>query len=492
MQHAAKQAVRISGLGPSLKGILGRQPVLAPAIKRGRTHGWDAAARWLLSADHRTVLQDSGLLVSLAAGINTDIDVELLLVSIRKILLCEAQELLKDNSVQRFICAFVKQCLNNEYIFHISGEEKNRLKTMGLDLSGTMAKNGRTAEKLLLISMYRPLHEVFDGDSKEVGDLNVNPDFKALVRNHMDSHIRELEIARALEQVGTIQDDTSRRVGAQYEVYPYPRWIDLVAPAPGSRKEVLRNYFDESELKFMDRPFEVLVAGCGTGRKAIQVALGYGEQASVLGADLSCRSLAYATRMAEKYGATNIRFLRVDILNLPSLKRQFDIVECTGVLHHMADPLAGWRSLVRVTRPGGIMHISMYSELARRDIWKIREETNTDKEAKGADFIRQYRHDLMLSNPERVDHLPTRSDFFDLSRCKDLLFHVNEHCFTIPQLAQCFASLRLEFRGFEAPRLDDGTIWNEFPGGPNLDRLWEFEQRNPAAFGNLYEMWVRT
>ena len=40
-------------------------------------------------------------------------------------------------------------------------------------------------------------------------------------------------------------------------------------------------------------------------------------------------------------------------------------------------------------------------------------------------------------------------DFYSLSGCRDLLFHVQEHRFTLPQLAVLLAGLGLSFLGFE-------------------------------------------
>jgi 2-polyprenyl-3-methyl-5-hydroxy-6-metoxy-1,4-benzoquinol methylase len=58
----------------------------------------------------------------------------------------------------------------------------------------------------------------------------------------------------------------------------------------------------------------------------------------------------------------------VDILELGSLDRRFDMIMAGGVLHHLADPFAGWRVLVGLLRPSGVMRIGFYSELARAHV----------------------------------------------------------------------------------------------------------------------------
>ena len=87
----------------------------------------------------------------------------------------------------------------------------------------------------------------------------------------------------------------------------------------------------------------------------------------MLAVDLSLASLCYAKRQALALGLTNIAFGEADILKLGGIGRTFDIVDASGVLHHMADPWAGWRVLP-LLRPGGFMRVGLYSRLGRRDV----------------------------------------------------------------------------------------------------------------------------
>ena len=73
----------------------------------------------------------------------------------------------------------------------------------------------------------------------------------------------------------------------------------------------------------------------------------------MLAVDLSLSSLGYAQRKAREMGLSGIEFAQADLLELGATGRSFDVVECSGVLHHMADPFAGWRMLLSLLRPGG-------------------------------------------------------------------------------------------------------------------------------------------
>jgi SAM-dependent methyltransferase len=196
--------------------------------------------------------------------------------------------------------------------------------------------------------------------------------------------------------------------------------------------------------------------------------------------------------MARRHGVKNIEFMQMDILDLSRFGRQFDVIECTGVLHHTADPVETGRKLMAALRPGGAAHISLYSELARREIVRLRREYESIIGTLDSDYIRGFRHRLMLQEPATIDALPTRSDFFDLSRCKDLLFHPVEHRFTGPQIAQYIEALGLEFRGFERPRLQQNRYWTHYPTDRRALPSWDaFERRYPDAFADLYEIWCR-
>ena len=87
-----------------------------------------------------------------------------------------------------------------------------------------------------------------------------------------------------------------------------------------------------------------------------------------LAIDLSLSSLCYAKRKTPAELAERIDYAQADILNLASIDRSFDVIDACGVLHHMADPLQGWRILLTLLRPGGVMHLAFYSETGRSDV----------------------------------------------------------------------------------------------------------------------------
>ena len=111
---------------------------------------------------------------------------------------------------------------------------------------------------------------------------------------------------------------------------------------------------------------KVLIAGCGTGAQVL-VANRY-RNAKITAIDLSSSSLAYAIRKAREYGMKNVTFKKMDLLNIGELDQHFDIIECTGVLHHMENPKAGLSKLINQLIPGGYIKLALYSGVARKTI----------------------------------------------------------------------------------------------------------------------------
>ena len=103
--------------------------------------------------------------------------------------------------------------------------------------------------------------------------------------------------------------------------------------------------------------------------------------------------------------------MQADILDLGKLDRKFDIIESSGVLHHLDDPMAGWRSLTDCLELGGLMKIGLYSELARQHIVRMREEINQSGIGSSDVAMRSFRTDVINSSEEHHKHIRSAKDF---------------------------------------------------------------------------------
>jgi len=137
------------------------------------------------------------------------------------------------------------------------------------------------------------------------------------------------------------------------------------------------------------------------------------------------------------------------------------------------------------------MRIGLYSELARRDVVAAQRFALERGYRPTPEDIRRLRHELMYT-PLRT--IAKFHDFFSTSECRDLLFHVQEHRHSIPEIKALLDGQGLDFIGFE---VDDGVrhaYRAAFPKDSamtNLDHWHAFETSHPDAFAAMYQFWVQ-
>ncbi len=332
---------------------------------------------------------------------------------------------------------------------------------------------------LALCAAYEPLYKRDDAE-----ELLAHYAGEPFLKTHIEEPLALQKRARHIEALVEIKDGTSKAVQQQYEDFPYPRW--------NAFEPLLKN--EEIEAPLKGREIKVLIAGCGTGREAIELAAAL-PQADVLAIDLSRVSLAYAQAKAEHFGIENVTFKHADILELGVLEERFDYITSSGVLHHMKDPKAGWSVLNGLLKPDGLMRIALYSEQARAGIVKSRDviaKENIDDDLNG---IRDFRDNVTaLVGAQTQAYLEKYIDYYYTSECRDLLFHVQEHRFTLPQIKDILDEFGLAFLGFHLPPAifdQYHKIYKDDPAALNLDHWDAFEGKHPDTFKIMYRFWCR-
>lgn len=158
-------------------------------------------------------------------------------------------------------------------------------------------------------------------------------------------------------------------VASQYERWRYPEPIlDLPAWLADHWQ-----WFDPSHahgLFWPDRTcpdeLELLVAGCGTNQGAVIAYTNPGSH--VVAMDVSESSLAHHRLLKERYGLSNLELHHLPIEEADTLHRTFDLVICTGVLHHLADPKEGMRAIARCLRADGVAALMLYARYGRAGV----------------------------------------------------------------------------------------------------------------------------
>lgn len=474
------------------------QEPLRRAREIGRSKGWLVAAQGLCLKRTGQLLRDGLFLEILRTSVIRSPDFERLLTSLRRVLLLEMPvERFSDRDLVLFAIALMQQCWVNEYVWAVSPEETRVAGDQPIALGELLDGDMRSGVQFLLASLYQPLSKILgrNVDLRRLASIRPQPLSDVTARHVAQQMDDEARLAR-LPRLGTPADVTSRQVASHYEAHPYPRWTRLgMNLRPDEFRRNLMQYFHPDKLTFMDRPFEVLIAGCGTGMHAIQAALLSGANAQVLGIDLSAPSLAYAWRMADHFDVANVRFMQADLQQLGSLadfRSRFRVIECVGVLHHLADPFQSWRSLIPCLAPGGLMTIGLYSARARRNLMALRSDPAYPGPGCDDAQLRAFRQ-LLMARPdgEPGSELKSTPDFYTASGFRDLVLHVSERCLSIPEIESFLADNGLVFRGFQPSLLFDFLRQHSadvaWPG--SLLRWAELEEALPNLFASMYRFW---
>ncbi|MDB5600351.1 MAG: hypothetical protein JWN71_2395 [Xanthobacteraceae bacterium] len=429
-----------------------------------------------------------------------DIAMEQLLTNVRRCLLDAATvastDAAPDENTVAFHASLARQCFITEYAYALTDEELAEVGRLRLALHEALRAGERIpADWLLALACYGSLHTL--PHCERLLSLTWPTAVDALLTQQVREPLEEIRLRNTIPPLTPIENEVSKVVRDQYEENPYPRWVKAPVASVSQRPDLfLRELFPLAKFRSLSKAgtIDLLNAGCGTGQQLLDLAQIF-EGSQVLAIDLSLASLSYAKRKAMERGLGNIEFGQADIMQLGTLGRQFDIIESCGVLHHLGDPDAGWRVLVPLLRPNGFMRIALYSELARQQIVAVQKLIARQGYGRSASEIRRFRQEFLVHpDPALVGALSAMNDFYTLSECRDLLFHVQEHRFTIPRIKAFLAANDLEFIGFEVQQPIRHLYARQFPADAamsNLDHWHAFEQANPSTFLGMYSFWVQ-
>jgi len=407
-----------------------------------------------------------------------DTEFEVVFKNIRSAILLNISDIKHNPETIIFQTALSLQCFLNEYLYNQTDIEVEALKDLETLVERKLT-NGQqpSPTELVCLASYKPLHEY-----SWLHLLTMPIELESLQRRQILEPEKEKQLKSTIPILQEIKDNVSCKVQEQYEQNPYPRWVNLqLPPFPKTISTITKELnlrISNLDIDKVDTP-QILIAGCGTGEHSIATASMF-KNCDVLAIDLSLSSLAYAKRKTEELGISNIEYMQADILDLKMLNRKFDIIECNGVLHHMDDPMAGWKVLTDCLKIEGLMKIGLYSELARSGVVKIQNEIEKLNIESSYSAMKSFRNKIINSKEEHHKWIAMVSDFYSMSTLQDLLFHVQERRFTIPQIDASLTQLGLVFCGFENKK----SLYD-------LEKWDTFEKENPRTFVTMYQFWCQ-
>ena len=422
---------------------------------------------------------------------------EAVLVKIRRVILMNYSEKRKVNKdILNFIIVLGSQCFLNEYVYYISEEEKDRLEL----LKGCIHKNKNNQDyKLSLISCYQSLFSINNKIINLDNYTSNNKEFNQLLDLQFREMVIEKKISNQVKSIGKIDDLISKEVKSQYELNPYPRWrynsyaknkrINFLSVI---NSEIYPNAINANEVKLIEKKINILIAGCGTGIQVLEAAR-Y-SNCEITAIDLSNSSISYAKRKVDEYEIKNINFVEMDLLNLNQLNKKFDLIECSGVLHHMKDPAKGLSTLIDSLESNGFLKLGLYSKYARQEILKARKLIKEKNIKPNLDEIRNFRNDVINGDIKQLNEITNWSDFYSTSMCRDLCFHTQETCYSLIEIKNMLKTSNLEFLGFTLSRDIKNKYQSKHKNIQSLKdlQLWnKFEKIYPNSFREMYQFWTR-
>jgi SAM-dependent methyltransferase len=190
-------------------------------------------------------------------------------------------------------------------------------------------------------------------------------------------------------------------------------------------------------------------------------------------------------------------------MGLEDMDREFCLIICNGVLHHLSDPARGWNIITDMLAPGGYMNIGVYSKKGRHVVNRIRNYLGTPDNNVSPDTIRKTRRLIIrgaiyAERSEKADlcrRIVAFRDFYSLSQCRFLLFDLPEHLFSIPELKHILTSHNLRFSSFyripPARLAQYREMFPEDTESADLDNWHKFETDYPDTFHEMYNFWCQ-
>lgn len=231
--------------------------------------------------------------------------------------------------------------------------------------------------------------------------------------------------------------DITRTLRDFYDHYPYPPPVDGLEnyrrcwEQPQQRRADFHLFWPACAYR---EDQSILVAGCGTSQAA-KHALRW-PAAQVTGIDISTTSVDCTNRLKAKYALGNLQVHQLAIERVDDLRMSFDQIVCTGVLHHLADPLAGLRALRKALKPHGAMHLMVYAPYGRAGIYMLQEFCQrlgiraTDGATRELVAVL-----AALPSGHPLKSLVSRAaDFQNEAALADALLHPQDRAYSVPQL----------------------------------------------------------
>ncbi|ORW91727.1 hypothetical protein AWB92_17810 [Mycobacterium sp. IEC1808] len=193
---------------------------------------------------------------------------------------------------------------------------------------------------------------------------------------------------------------------------------------------------------------DILIAGCGTYQAAVFAFMN--RAATVVAIDVSRAALDHERYLKDKHGLQNLELHQLPIEEVSSLNRDFDLIVSSGVLHHMADPLAGLTALGECLRRDGALGVMLYAKYGRVGV-EILESLFRDlgltQDEASVQLVKDALALLPPDHPVRT-YLNGALDLSSDGALVDTFLHSRQRSYTVAECLDLVSSAGLAFQGW--------------------------------------------
>lgn len=267
-----------------------------------------------------------------------------------------------------------------------------------------------------------------------------------------------------------------------YARNPFPNYDEMETIGSLIEKSLARR-FPEMLNRAIAPHASVLEIGCGTGQLGNFLSI---ASRFVVSVDMTWNSLQLGRQFSLLNGLNNVHFAQMNLFRLPLRPDAFDVLICTGVLHHTSDPHAGFKHLVQLVKPGGHLIIGLYNKFGRAQTRMRRILSRAF--GRGIERLDPYLSATSMAPEKR------------LAWYMDQYQNPHESLHTMDEVLGWFSDHRLEFVrampstlvGSELELDYQRSLFDPEPAGSKLDRLLsQFGQMLAEVDGGLFVMIAR-
>ncbi len=247
------------------------------------------------------------------------------------------------------------------------------------------------------------------------------------------------------------EDPRADGVARQYDRWEYPPPVtDLEAWT-----ENHWDWFDPfwaHRVLWPDRAYkpdlDILIAGCGTFQAAVFAYMN--RAARVVAIDVSRSALDHQQYLKDKHQLVNLELHLLAIEEVSALERDFDLIVSTGVLHHMADPLAGLKALGGCLRRDGALGVMLYAKYGRFGVELLESafrDLGLSQDDASVQLVKEAVAALPADHPVRP-YLQGARDLLSDGALVDTFLHARQRSYTVDECLDLVGAAGLAFQGW--------------------------------------------